>query len=394
MLWTHRDWFGRQGGAAAEERIVDIRRNSHHKATMAMAKRAAHNDSFFSAFLFRNVKIWRTLPLAIALTAATSATLSADVVAPPGWTLSHVGAAHCGRYALDEQDGPGREGIVWCEWPGEHDRIRLNARCRSGENELATEGDHDKAAALSRQGQVEAASRFPFDTERILLGDYIAHCEGRRTRVDALPILDNDPSIAWVEHLSGRPGGCRWFNIAPVRSDIVGPKGGPRIVFDARTDRGKRRRGVPVLLAECCTGEPGGPPAAPLSAFINIDSFPGDPEAAFVTNPLDWLWVAFRSAGDELFYDKPTTFKWRADARVVRETTRLTRSSVTWSTRTSYKANVSGRVFADVFRDGGEISMTFRPSNGKPGVQGTATFRAGARTRKFVNACAALRLTQ
>ena len=314
-----------------------------------------------------------------------------EVDIPDGWTLSHIGAAHCGRYALDSPDGLERKGIVWCEWPGANDRVRLSARCRNqADGEVVGEGAHDEAVALSRSGRIESGSRFPFDTERSLLGDYVSHCEGRPTRSDALPILDNDPTVAWVEHLSSRPGGCRWLNIVPTNSDFVGPDGNQRIVYNARRDRGRPRDGVPVLLAECCTGEPDGPPVSPLSAFIDIDSFPDDPSAAFVTAPWDWILAAFRSTGDELFYDRAIEIVWSADDHTIeKESVRMTRRSVTWSTRTSYQAIVDGRTLAEVFGDGGNITMTLATADGNVGVHGVAEFGTGDRTRKFMAACAA-----
>ena len=325
----------------------------------------------------------------LAASVATCAVAAYQPSVPDGATLSYVGAAHCGRYEVDKQIG--REGIAWCEWPGENGRVRIDARCRHDGDALTLEGDHQQAAALAVAGTLAGARQPPFDTERTLLRDYVAYCEGRATDREALPLVGNDPSIAWIEHVSARPSGCRWLSLAPLRSTTTSPEGA-EVVFDASKDRHTKTKkgGVPVLLADCCTGHPDGPPLRPLDVFMNINKFPSDPSAAYATNPFDWLTLVFQEIfAEDTFYDRPTTFAWRNGETQRRETANLVRHAVSWSTETAYKAPLAPHVFASMFGDGSEVRLAMQPSDGASGVASDAVFLIGERTRRFVAACAA-----
>ena len=329
--------------------------------------------------IVRGLKVILSLS-AIALTGSLSAS---------EWTLSHVGAAHCGRYVEEEVDGIARRGSAWCEWPGQNGRIHLKAQCENdGQGGIAFGGDHELMESLSETGQIESGSKWPFDTERVMMADYIADCQGMATQVQALPIVGNDPAIGWVEHASMRPGGCQWLTLAPLRSEFRGPRSERPILFNAETGRTARREGgVPILLADCCTGEAGGPPARPLFTFMDMGSFEGDPQAAQVVNPLDWIAALWFSARGP-FYDKVAKFELTAGDEAFTERTRLKLESVVWSTRTSYKATIDSDLFADAFRDGGEVSLRINwPNRYEDDVSGIATFLTGERTRRFLEAC-------
>ena len=331
--------------------------------------------------------------------AAAATTLCAALAtqgAPPGgavpqdWTIAHVGAAHCARWEMrDPQRGAWR-GAVSCEWPGDGPGWnRLAAWCEGGKGGAAkrTEGQHAMATALAAGQTVPAVQKDVFDTERALLADYVAVCEGRKAKRRAL-VLAGDPDTAWTEHATGRPSGCRWLNLVATRSTMAGPNTEHPVAFTARAG-GRGGVPAPVILAECCTGEPDGPPAQPLFASLHVDAFAEDPDPYSVLNPAHWMHAAGWSLRGGRFYEEEITLTYRTPGKelVMEQRVTMRREAVTWSTPQGYKGILDAGRFAQAFAEGGEVHVEIAPTGRKRGLRGEGVFVTGERTRQFLAAC-------
>ena len=279
-------------------------------------------------------------------------------------------------------------GIVTCEWPADTAQWnRLNAQCRRspGASAPTVDGQHDLALLLAAGGTSPLVQDPIFNTERALIADYVAQCGGRPEAAPAVA-LAGDPDLAWTENASGRPGGCRWLSLAPLESVLSGPLSPATVRFSARS--GLRSSTTPILHASCCTGDPGGPPAVALHTSVHVDPFPGDPDPAYVTNPIDWPASLMRGIfGAEQFHSARQSLQLTPQGtQPLEESILFTREALTWSTQTSYRANFNPALFVAAFEGGGRVDLLLEPGR-DPGISGTASYLTGDRTRQFVAAC-------
>ena len=327
-----------------------------------------------------------------------------SIVAPPPAValpqeerLAHVARAHCSRIEAVTADGERYRSEVSCEWPADDGpRIVLSAACygRVGSPAYGSEGSFAELRAAADGGPVAGVrAPLPFDTERDLVASHFDRCEGVEPRLRAVPLVGG-LATGWVENASSRPGGCRWLTLAPLRSAVAGPGRDAPVRFDASLGATQPREGVPILLAECCTGP--SPPPAPLAVLLDVDPFEGDPSALYVTDPRHWLPIlARRATGRSLYHDAETPYRLAdPDRSVVHEgVLRVRRDAETWSTVSAYQARLDPAHFASAFR-GRRIRLDLAPAPADPlaapppVLHGWAEYHVGERTATFLDACA------
>ena len=335
--------------------------------------------------LAQGLRVRRLLLLPFVLPLCASA---APPVFPDGWVQAHDSAAHCHRYVGTAPGGAWRAHLE-CAWPP-GGAVRLSHACSAP----APGPAGPPAGAEALRGFV-ATGTFAgvrrFDTEQALASDHLAVCEGRVPVRRALPV-PGSLSTAWTEHLTGRASGCLWLSLAPMRSSMAGPHGAGPVVHDARDGPLAPRGGHPGLLAECCAPTPGSTvPPAPLLVMLTIDPFPGDPSASSVLDPTAWPYLLFRSVlGSDTLYDRPLTLRWVLDdgREAGVEALQLRRRLSTWSTETDYRTYPDPALFARSFLE--SPTLTLRLEGARADVRGEARYVTGARTRRFLAACAAV----